>query len=69
MITKQEESDIKHIVPNLRGRWPDELRPFSDLALARCYSEFAMSEEHGDNDERFPLWFEMIHTYEPTYKK
>jgi hypothetical protein len=51
---------IKHIVPNLRHRWPDELKRFSDTAIALVYQDFSLSDEFGENDKRFPEWFEMI---------
>jgi len=51
---------IKYAVPNLRHRWSKELEPYSDNAVAELYETFSMSDEFGDNDEKFPLWFDML---------
>lgn len=60
MANKRIEQAIKYIVPNLRYRWPKELEPYSDQAIAELYYDFAMSDEHGNNDENFPKWFEFL---------
>ena len=44
------------VCANLRRRWPEELKRFSDLELAAEYSDFSMSELAGNNDERFLEW-------------
>jgi hypothetical protein len=51
-----------NIVRNLRHRWPDELTPFSDRAILDLYTDFAQSEDYGNNDEKFPEWFDMLAT-------
>jgi hypothetical protein len=56
----RRESTIKHIVPNLRFRWPNELKEASDDDIASVYEDFAMSDDHGNNDQLFPTWFDMI---------
>lgn len=43
-------------VSNIRGRWPDLAKKYTDEQLAKLYYEFSMSEEHGDNDAKFPDW-------------
>lgn len=48
------------IVENLRRRWPNELVKFTDKQVAQAYREFSQSEDHGNNDEKFPLWFDVI---------
>lgn len=63
-MTTRTAATIRLIVPNLRGRWPDELAKFSDTAIALAYEDFSMSDDHGDNDAKFPDWFETIPTYE-----
>lgn len=51
---------IKHIVPNLRYKWRKELEPFSDDAIAALYEDFSLSADHGNNDEKFPEWFDLL---------
>lgn len=60
---KQRAGTIKYAVPNLRYRWPKELEPFSDNQVAACYEDFGQSEDFGNNDEKFPLWFDMLEEY------
>jgi hypothetical protein len=50
------------VVKNLRDRWPVELKPHSDEVIDALYRAFATSDEYGNNDELFPLWFEMLPT-------
>ena len=54
----------KAIIRNLRERWPEELRGFSDKAILALYEDFAYSDEFGENDKNFPLWFPMLLDYE-----
>lgn len=61
--SKRRASTITNIVPNLRARWPGELAPYSNHQVAGLYEDFSMSDEFGDNDEKFPLWFEMLTEY------
>lgn len=56
----RRESTIKNIVPNLRRRWPDELASFSDNQVAACYEDFSLSDDAGNNDERY---FDVIGEY------
>lgn len=58
--TTKRQLTVKYIVPNLRVRWPNELEAFSDNAVAALYEDFAISEDFGDNDEKFPEWFDML---------
>lgn len=60
MVSKHTELTIKYTVPNLRYRWPKELEPYSDQEIAELYDDFAMSDDHGNNDENFPKWFELL---------
>lgn len=60
---QKRATTIKHIVPNLRHRWPEELKAFTDNQVAGLYEDFSLSAEFGDNDEKFPLWFEMLEEY------
>lgn len=46
----------ENIVANLRRRWPAQAEGFTDLQLAHLYSEFSLSEDCGENDEKFPEW-------------
>jgi len=55
---EKRQITIKSIVPNLRNRWKDELEPFTDNAIASLYEDFSMSDDHGNNDEKFPTWFD-----------
>ena len=41
---------------NLRFRWKDATSHLGDEALRDLYADFSLSEDFGDNDERFPLW-------------
>lgn len=61
--SKQRASTIRYVVPNLRYRWPGELKPFTDHQVAGLYEDFSGSDEYGNNDEKFPLWFEMLSEY------
>lgn len=56
-MTTQREGTIKYILPNLRHRWP-ELKAANDQKLAELYEHFSFSDDYGNNDEKFPLWFE-----------
>lgn len=51
---------LRYIVPNLRHRWPKELSVFSDTAIAMAYEDFSISDDFGNNDEKFPEWFDVI---------
>jgi hypothetical protein len=53
-------SSFVKIVPNLRQRWPKELAPYSDKVIAGVYSDFYMSVDAGNNDAKFPEWFELF---------
>jgi hypothetical protein len=53
-------STINYIVPNLRNRWPEELKPYTDNQIASVYENFSLSDEYGNNDEKFPEWFSLI---------
>lgn len=60
---KRRASTIKYAVPNLRRRWAEELKPFTDNQVAACYEDFSLSDEFSNNDENFPLWFEVLEEY------
>jgi len=60
MTDKRREGTIRYIVPNLRSRWAKELEPYTDNAIAELYENFSMSDEYGNNDEKFPEWFPML---------
>lgn len=60
----RREQTIKYSVPNLRYRWKKELSKYSDNAVAACYEDFYFSEDYGNNDEKFPTWFELLPEYE-----
>lgn len=62
-MNKKREGTIKFIVPNLRARWPVELGKHTDNQVAGLYEDFSLSDEYGNNDEKFPLWFEMLDEY------
>lgn len=49
-------STDRNIIDNLRFRWP-ELRDVSARELLRVYRDFSISEDFGNNDEKFPSWF------------
>lgn len=53
---------IRCIVPNLRNRWREELKEFDDDVIAAVYEHFSLSDDHGNNDEKFPEWFDVIST-------
>lgn len=65
LITRaqQRANTIRYAVPNLRYRWPSELAAFTDNQIAACFEDFGLSEDYGDNDAKFPEWFEMIGGY------
>lgn len=52
------------LVENLRFRWRDALASYSDKAIIACYDDFALSEDWGNNDEKFPDWIPLIKEYE-----
>jgi hypothetical protein len=56
MDRQRREGTIKYILPNLRHRWP-ELKTWDDDKLAELYEHFSMSDDFGNNDEKFPVWF------------
>lgn len=57
-------TSIRCIVPNLRHKWPNELKNYSDKAIALCYDDFSYSDDFGNNDEKFPQWFDQLSEYE-----
>lgn len=63
-MNKQRLGTIKYIVPNLRHRWPKELNAYSDNAIAAMYEDFSMSDDHGNNDEKLPSWFDTLPSYQ-----
>lgn len=62
-MNKRTANTIRLIVPNLRHRWPKELDKFSDTAIAKAYEDYSLSEDCGNNDEKFPEWFGIINSY------
>lgn len=58
-MNKTRINTIKYAVPNLKERWP-ELNKYSDDAVAELYENFSLSDEFGNNDARFPEWFNML---------
>jgi hypothetical protein len=46
----------QNIINNLRYRWPAECASLSDEELIELYNQFSMSDDHGNNDEKFPDW-------------
>jgi hypothetical protein len=63
MPRSRRQATIEYAVPNLRERWPDELKPYTDNQVACCYEAFSLSDEFGNNDEKFPEWFDLIKGY------
>lgn len=59
-MTTQREKTIKYAVPNLRFRWKKELAPYSDNDVAALYESFYLSDDAGNNDEKFPEWIPML---------
>lgn len=45
---------------NLRFRWKEELKQFSDATLINEYDNFALSDMWGDNDARFLEWMSAV---------
>jgi len=58
------ESFVKGVVYNVRHRWPDDTKQYSDLAIACMYDDFSFSDDFGNNDEKFPSWFAKLPEYE-----
>lgn len=54
---------IKTTVPTLRERWPKELEKYSDRVVAAMFNDFYFSMDAGDNDSRFPAWFDLLPDY------
>lgn len=52
------ETTLKYVLHNLRYRWVKELERYSDEQVASAYEEFSMSEDYGNNDEKFLEWIE-----------
>jgi hypothetical protein len=44
----------QNVVSNIRERWPDLTADWTDIQLAALYSDFSLSEDQGNNDEKFP---------------
>lgn len=57
----------KNTISNLRFRWKKELEPYSDFAVIEVYEEFSMSVDFGNNDEKFPEWFQYLADAEEIY--
>jgi hypothetical protein len=55
MEMSYRESSIKYVLPNLRHRWP-LLKDVDDNLLAELYENFSVSQDAGNNDEKFPEW-------------
>ena len=51
------------IVSNLRHRWNKELDPYADVTIYALYDDFSLSDEFGNNDEKFPDWFVLLDDY------
>jgi hypothetical protein len=62
-FAQRRVSTIRYIVPNLRHRWPEELKPYTDNQVAACYENFSLSDDYGNNDNKFPQWFGMLEEY------
>lgn len=45
---------------NLRFRWKEELKNYTDAQILSRYIDFSFSDDAGNNDEKFPEWFEGI---------
>ncbi len=58
-MNKTRMNTIKYALPNIRRRWP-ELDKYSDNEVAELYENFSLSEDFGNNDEKFPEWFDML---------
>ena len=50
---------IRYSVAGLKQRWP-QIGNYSDRAVAITFNEFYFSEDAGNNDEKFPEWFDFI---------
>ena len=46
----------ENLVYNLRYRWRELCKPFTDKELVDLYNLFSISDEFGNNDERFEVW-------------
>jgi hypothetical protein len=55
-MTYQWRDGDQNVVSNIRERWPNLSSRFTDIKLAELYSEFSLSTDHGNNDEKFPEW-------------
>jgi len=55
---------INLILPNIKRRWPDIFEQFTINQIAAAYEDFSSSEDVGNNDEKFPEWFDTIANYE-----
>ena len=56
MGCKTSKIEDEAIIDNLRRRWPEQLVDISDATLVNEYDSFALSDQFGDNDERFLAW-------------
>jgi hypothetical protein len=59
----------ENTIKNLRFRWKEELSKYSDKVVAALYEDFSMSEDYGNNDEKFPLWFDLLSEYKKDAEK
>ena len=62
-------SAYQNLTYNLRYRWKEELAPYDDCTLYFLYNDFALSEDFGNNDEKFPNWFDLLPAYAETDKE
>lgn len=57
-MSYQWKDGDQYVVQKIRQRWPKLCIPFMDKQLAELYDNFSMSEDYGNNDEKFPQWLE-----------
>ncbi len=67
MAYKPSKAEVQETVAALRKRWPGELDGFTDGQIYRAHEAFSASEDAGDNDAKFPEWFDTIGGYTAEY--
>lgn len=61
---RSKEEKWEAAVRNIRARWPEETKKFSNHAIACMWEDFYFSDDYGNNDEKLPDWFYLLPDYQ-----
>jgi len=59
----KRQNTINLILPNIKYRWPELFEKYTNNQIAAAYEDFNMSADAGNNDAKFPEWFDEIGSY------